>query len=184
VSRLGDDSEGVTGQALLVIDAINDFCHDDADALLESFHRRVAGMEARLAKARSAGIPVIYANDANGRWDGDGPGHVRDAIEHGRGSDVVARLAPRPGEFFLFKRRYSAFDNTPLRQVLADLGVEHVLLMGAATEGCVVQTGIDARELDLKATIIASACATVDEELERLALDYAERVAGIRLEAG
>jgi hypothetical protein len=36
----------------------------------------------------------------------------------------------------------------------------------------------------LKATILASACATVDEELERLALDYAERVAGIRIEAG
>jgi transposase-like protein len=41
-----------------------------------------------------------------------------------------------------------------------------------------------ARELDLKATILASACATVDEELERLALNYAERVAGIRVEAG
>jgi nicotinamidase-related amidase len=184
VSRAEGDSEGVTRQALLVVDAINDFSHDDADALLDSFRRRVAGMEAGLARARSAGIPVVYANDANGRWDGDGPGHVRDATERGRGGELVARLAPEPGELFLFKRRYSAFDNTPLRQVLADLGVEHVLLMGAATEGCVVQTGIDARELDLKATILASACATVDEELERLALDYAERVAGIRIEAG
>jgi hypothetical protein len=42
----------------------------------------------------------------------------------------------------------------------------------------------DARELDLKATILTPACATVDEELERPALDSAERVAGIRLEAG
>jgi nicotinamidase-related amidase len=141
-------------------------------------------MEAALEGARRAGIHVVYVNDAKDRWDGDGPGHVRDAIEHGRGGEVIGRLAPTPGELFLFKRRYSAFDDTPLGQVLAELDVEHVLLMGAATEGCVLQTGIDARELGLKANILASACATADEELERLALDYAERVAGIRVEAG
>jgi biuret amidohydrolase len=184
VARANDDSADETGKALLVVDAIDDFAHDGADALLDSFRRRAAGMEAALSGARGAGIPVVYVNDAKGRWDGDGPGHVRDAIERGRGGEVIDRLAPRPGELFFFKRRYSAFDNTPLGQVLADLGVEHVLLMGAATEGCVVQTGIDARELGLKTNILASACATVDEELERLALDYAERVAGIRVDAG
>jgi nicotinamidase-related amidase len=68
-----------------------------------------------------------------------------------------------------------------VRQVLAELGIEHISLLGAATEGCVVQTGIDAREQGLKATIVADACATVDERLERLALEYAERVAGIRV---
>jgi nicotinamidase-related amidase len=184
VARADHDSADETGQALLVVDAINDFAHDDADALLDSFRRRTAGMEAALTRAHSARIPVVYVNDANGRWDGDGPGLVRHAIERGRGGEVIDRLAPTRGDLFFFKRRYSALDNTPLRQVLADLGVGHVLLMGAATEGCVVQTGIDARELGLKATILASACATVDEELERLALDYAERVAGIRVEAG
>jgi nicotinamidase-related amidase len=97
VTHVDDDSEGVTGQALLVVDAINHFSHDDADALLGSYHRRVAGMEAGLARARSSRIPVVYANDANGRWDGDGPGHVRDAIERGRGGEVIARLAPAPG---------------------------------------------------------------------------------------
>ena len=58
MTRVDDDSEGVTGQALLVVDAINHFSHDDADALLDSYHRRVAGMEAGLARARSARIPV------------------------------------------------------------------------------------------------------------------------------
>jgi len=168
--------------ALLVVDVINTFTHDDADALLASFRRRLGGLEAALDDARREGTPVIYANDANGRWDGDAPAHVRDALHQGRGGDVVARIAPAPGDRFFFKRRYSAFDQTPLRQVLAELDVEHILLAGGATEGCVVQTGIDGREQGLKVTIIASACATVDEELERLALDYAERVAGIRIE--
>lgn len=40
---------------------------------------------------------------------------------------------------------------------------------------------LDAREHGWKVTILASACATTDEELERLALAYAEQVGGIRV---
>jgi nicotinamidase-related amidase len=147
VAGADDDPADETRQALLVVDVINDFAHDGADALLESFHGCATGMEAALEGARRAGIHVVYVNDAKDRSDGDGPAHVRDAIEHGRGGEVIGRLAPRPSELFFYTRRYSAFDNTPLRQVLAELDVEHVLLMGAATEGCVLQTGIDARDL-------------------------------------
>ena len=57
-----------------------------------------------------------------------------------------------------------------------------VLLVGAATEGCIVQTAIDARELGLKASILVDACATTDPDLEAVALRYAESVVGVRLE--
>lgn len=40
----------------------------------------------------------------------------------------------------------------------------------------VVQTAIDARELGLKVTILADACASVDQGDAELALAYAERV--------
>jgi nicotinamidase-related amidase len=47
---------------------------------------------------------------------------------------------------------------------------------------CVVQSAIDARELGFKVTILAGACATTDEELERLAFEYAERVVRARVD--
>jgi nicotinamidase-related amidase len=96
----------------------------------------------------------------------------------------VARLAPRPDEPFLLKARYSVFDHTPLDLLLGELGVERLLLTGAATEGCVVQSGIDAREHGLKVTILAHACATVDARLEEIALRYAEDVGGMRIDRG
>ncbi|TML88224.1 MAG: isochorismatase family protein [Actinobacteria bacterium] len=37
---------------------------------------------------------------------------------------------------------------------------------GSATEGCIVQTAIDAREQGLKTTILADACASTHTELE------------------
>ena len=172
--------DGATPDALVVVDVVSTFEHADADRLLASFRERAGGMSAALAEARGRGVPVVYVNDACGNWDGDAPDRVRAALA-GRGGDVIAPLAPRPREAFLFKPRYSGFDRTPLRDVLGELGVERVLLAGAATEGCVVQTGIDAREQGLKVTIVTGACATADERLERVALEYAERVGGMNL---
>jgi nicotinamidase-related amidase len=82
----------------------------------------------------------------------------------------------------LLKHRYSGFDHTALELLLEAESAERVLILGAATEGCVVQTALDAREHGLKATILADACATTDEELELTALRYAEDVGGIHVE--
>ena len=60
--------------------------------------------------------------------------------------------------------------------------MERLLLAGASTEGCVAQTAIDARELGFKVSVLADACATLDERIERVALEYLEAVAGVRIE--
>src|SRR4029453_9636172 len=66
--------------------------------------------------------------------------------------------------------------------LLDELRVERLLLTGGATEACVVQTGIDARERGYKVTILADACATLNEQIERVALRYADEVAGMMIE--
>jgi nicotinamidase-related amidase len=168
--------------ALLVIDVVSEFAHDDGEKLLASFRSRQQAMRNALTAARARRIPVIYVNDRHGRWDGDAPGLLRAALD-AAGGDVVAALAPEDGEPFILKPRYSAFDHTALELLLRELEVERLLLVGGATEACIVQSGIDARELGLKVTIVAGACATLDEELERISLKYAEEVAGIHVVA-
>jgi nicotinamidase-related amidase len=149
--------------------------------LLDSYRERLGGMVAGLEHARTKGIPVIYANDNEGTWDGDGPGLVRKALA-GRGGELVRSVIPQEGERFVIKPRYSAFDHTPLELILRALETERLLLAGAATEMCVVQTPIDGRELGLKITVLADACATTDERLERLSFEYLTEVVGVRLE--
>lgn len=161
---------------------LGDFDHEDAGPLLASFRERGARMAEAIATARDSGVPVVYVNDDRDRWDSDAPTLAREAAE-GPGGDVVRLLLPQPGDRVLLKHRYSAFDHTPLELLLESLEVERVVLVGAATEGCVVQTAIDAREHGLKATILADACATADEHLEKTALRYAEDVGGIRVQA-
>ena len=167
--------------ALLVIDAISDFQHEDGGILLASFRERLPALREALARARENEVPVIYVNDHHGRWDGDARGLLEEALG-GHGGDVIAEVAPRPGEPFLLKARYSAFDHTALELLLRELEIERVLLTGGATEACIVQSGIDARELGFKVTILAGACATIDQELEQISLRYAQEVAGIYVE--
>lgn len=170
--------------ALLLVDVVGDFRHEGADALLESFRARHAAIVATLGRARELGVPVIYANDNFGDWHGDASRLVRDAVERGRAGELVAALAPREEDRFVVKPRYSAFDHTPLVLLLREHEVERIVLAGAATEMCVVQTSIDAREEGFKVSILADACATNDERLERLALEYAETIVRARVVRG
>jgi nicotinamidase-related amidase len=170
--------------ALLLVDVIQHFRHADGERLLESFRERLPGLREALAAARDRGVPVVYANDNDGIWDGDAPALVRRAIEEGRGGDLVAAIRPQPGDRFVTKPRYSAFDVTPLELILRGLEVERLLLAGAATEMCVAQTAIQGRELGFKVTVLAEACATTDPELEQVALTYLERVVGTVVERG
>jgi nicotinamidase-related amidase len=167
--------------ALLIVDVFQDFEHEDGDALLRSFRARQPALVRALEDARSSGVPVVYANDSYGVWDGDARRMVRAAID-GKGGALVAPVAPRDGDRFVVKPRYSAFDHTPLEIILRELEVERILLAGAATEMCVIQTAIDAKEEGFKVSILADACATADEGIERLAFEYAERVVGAFVE--
>ena len=164
--------------ALLVVDVINTFQHADGDRLLESFRERLPGFRRALDEARARNVPVIYANDTWGRWDADAPRLVREALA---AVDVLRDVVPRDEDRVVLKPRYSAFDHTPLVILLRELEIERLLLSGAATERCLVQTAIDARELGFKVTILTDACAPVDDELEQLAFRYAGEVVGARL---
>jgi nicotinamidase-related amidase len=167
--------------ALLLVDVVNNFRHADGEALLASFEVRQPRLVHELERARGS-IPVVYANDDWGRWDGDAPGMVRDAIAEGLGGELVAGIAPREGECIVLKPRYSAFDSTPLAILLESLEVERILLAGMATEMCVTQTAIAGRELGYKVTVLAGACACVDERLEKIALEYLRDVVRVHVE--
>lgn len=169
------------GDVLVVVDILNDFEHEDGEALLASLRARQTGLVEAIEGARAAGVPVIYVNDHLGDWTADRRALVERA-RNGKGGDALEPAMPLPAEALLTKPRYSAFDHTALELLLRELNAERVLLVGGSTEGCIVQSGIDARELGFKVTILVSGCLTIDEERENVALRYAEEVAGIFVE--
>jgi nicotinamidase-related amidase len=168
------------GKTLLLVDVIKDFRHEDGERLLASYRDRHQGLVRLLEEARSGDRPVVYANDGGGVWDSDAPALVERAIEEGEAGELVREVAPRRGDVVILKPRYSAFDATPLQSILREeLEADELVVAGTATEMCVFQTVTDGLRLGFEVSVRADACATVDEDSERLALDYLERVLGV-----
>jgi nicotinamidase-related amidase len=166
---------------LLLVDVVNSFRHEDGERLATSFRERFPALRDLVAGARHAYVPIVYANDNWGVWDSNAPRLLAEARD-GLAGDLVAEIAPLEGDRIVIKPRYSAFKASPLRVVLDELGTTRILLAGTATEMCVVQTAIDARDAGLEVSVIAEACSSVDDRDEATALDYLERIVGARLQ--
>ena len=65
-------------------------------------------------------------------------------IEGTSGHEIVAELAPKPGDLVVRKYRSSGFWGTNLDMLLRSNGIETVVVTGCTTEGCVESTARDA----------------------------------------
>jgi len=131
--------------ALLVIDAINHFHFEDADAVLADARRMARPLRALKARAARAGIPVVYVNDNFGRWRSDFRTIVARCSARGaRGRAVTRALHPGSQDYFVLKPKHSGFYATCLDLLLEHLSAETVILTGLLTDICVLFTASDA----------------------------------------
>jgi nicotinamidase-related amidase len=165
-------------RALLVVDVIKDFEHEDGDRLLASYRKRHDGLVRALSGARRRGDLVVFANDGGDAWDA--ATLIRHALD-GKGADVVREVVPEGTEPLFLKASYSAFEGTPVAAALDELGVTDLAVVGTATEMCVFQTAVDALRHGLRVTVLADACASVDERHEAIALAYLHEVRGVEI---
>jgi nicotinamidase-related amidase len=101
---------------------------------------------------REKGIPVVYTTTAY--EDVEGPNSDmglwvhKIPVEHLKvGTEAVSiddRIAPRPGELVLVKKRASGFHGTNLSSYLNAHGVDTVILTGVTMAGCVRHSTEDA----------------------------------------
>jgi nicotinamidase-related amidase len=167
--------------ALVLVDVLADFGHEDGDAMFASFREAHEHIRKAVAAARDARIPVVYANDDFGTWSGDRRRVLDEARRRCPEPALIDAIAPERDDPFVCKPRYSAFDHTPLDLLLREREVRRLLLAGTATEMCVAQSAIDGRELGYQITVLPEACAAVDAGNAEIALRYLAHVVGARI---
>jgi nicotinamidase-related amidase len=157
---------------LLLIDVINHFEYPEAQKMLIQalpIAPRIARLKAR---ARAAGIPVIYVNDNFGQWRSDLAKLLAYCLRpRALGRQFVDQIRPDKDDYFILKPRHSAFYQTPLEVLLAYLGASSLVLCGLATNSCIVCTAHDAkmRNFDLFVPSDCSASLTAREHKQAIA---------------
>ena len=165
------DEIDLSRSAVLVVDVLG-----GSNEVLPVLADMVANSVAIVKAARAAGVPVIFADDAHV------PGLDRELElwgDHGIAGTEDAKPAAAfevgEGDYVIPKRRYDAFFQPDLDLTLRELGVDTLIVVGADTNICVLQTLAGAYFRAYKTIVAADATATFLIGTQEYGLEYFSR---------
>lgn len=131
--------------ALVIIDMENEFLRPGHPAFIgqAAADRVIANVVALRARARDAGMPVIYVQSVRTPETPDHTifGRPHHLIEGTWGSEYVDELKPEPGVTIVKKYTHDCFHNTALDETLERLGIRpmdhRIVVCGIAAGTCV-----------------------------------------------
>lgn len=171
------------GEALLVIDMLNDFVRKGAPLEVPDTRKVIPNIKREITRAREAGSPVIYVCDAHEPDDIEFSrmGWPPHAVRGTRGAGVVDELKPGPNDPVIQKTTYSGFYRSDLDGVLKGLGVTDLRLTGCVTHICVMFTAADASLRGYKVTVVEDGVAGLAPEDHEAALRIMKNVMGVKI---
>jgi nicotinamidase/pyrazinamidase len=158
-------------RALVIVDFQNDFCAGgalavpDGDAIAGRLNDLAGSGEYDVVVATRDWHPPDHASFAEqgGPW----PVHC---VAGTAGAELHHALDPTPIDAVVDTGRdrddegYSGFEGTSLAQLLRDRAVDHVTVVGLATDYCVKHTALDALREGFAVTVDSTATRGVDVE--------------------
>jgi len=167
--------------AVLVIDMANDFVYPGgtiADAGGPEYQQRAQTIIPRLttllAAARSAGVQVIYATDAHTPKDKELRKWPPHSMAGTHEAEIVAELAPLPGDVVWGKQTYSPFLNPGFEQMLEERGITKLYITGLHTDCCARHTSGDAFQRGFDLVWVTDAMQAFTDEAHKAGIGYFE----------
>ncbi len=164
--------------------------HDLQEYFLRPFEPESSPMVPMLSHVRRlhrafslAKLPVVFSaqpgeqsRDERGLlWDLWGPGIIQSPHQQG----IAPAVSPAPGDVMLHKRRYSAFHDTELLELLRQRGCDQLIICGVyAHIGCLA-TATDGFMRGVQPFVVADATADFSEQDHVVALRQVARTCGV-----
>ena len=158
--------------ALLVVDMINSYDHPDGEKLAESVKETLPKMAELIKRAEDEDVQVIYVNDNFGAWNSNRDELVEEAMKQSK--DLIEPVRPKPETGFVVKARHSIFYETPLEYLLRGNDIDRIVLIGQATEQCILYSALDAHIRHFEVTVPRDAVAHIHQNLADAALEMME----------
>ena len=166
--------------ALLLIDVLTTFQFPDGDAILQGALKMRDALVKLKARARQAGIPVLYVNDNFGDWRSEKEVLIGRCLQ-AKGSQFVRPVLPESEDYFVLKPMHSAFYMTPLEVLLRHLEVETLILTGLTSNSCITVTAHDANMRGFDISIPPDCSCARNPQEHSQALAQLEAMAGANL---
>jgi len=163
--------------ALILLDVINDLDFEGGEAMFPEAYAAAQRIAALKARAKRAGIPVVYVNDNFGRWQSDFSRTLDHCLHDDvRGRPIVELLLPEEDDYSVLKPKHSGFFSTTLDVLLNYLDVKTLIITGFAGNICVLFTANDAFMRDFNLVVPSDCVASNTQEDNGHALDQMRKV--------
>ena len=160
--------------ALIVIDMVNDFLEKWAPAPRQRLVRSINDL---VGLMRQLGRPIIWVRqefepDLRDAFPEMRTKGIRITIKGTTGCQIASDLALASSDPVLIKKRYSAFYQTELDQMLNRLRPDVLILAGVNTHACVRVTAIDAYQRDWRIIVAGDCVDSYDREHHDISMKY------------
>jgi nicotinamidase-related amidase len=177
--RIGGDSTPLkrSPTALLLVDFINPLRFPGGRDLSRPALRAARVAATLQQELRSRRVQSIYANDNYGVWRSSFADVVQRCESQGGAAASITRLlVPKDDDIAVLKPRQSAFFATPLELLLEQLKTRRLIVVGLATDLCVLFTALDAHVRGYELWVPRDCVAAESASRQRAALGYLEGV--------
>jgi nicotinamidase-related amidase len=159
--------------ALIVIDMLNPYEHEDADRLMESVADILPSLSELIQRAPDAGLLTVYVNDNHGDWTAGREKLTQRALA-GAAPHLIEPIAPPDDKPFIVKARHSVFYQTQLEYLLRQEEIDRLVLAGQVTEQCILYSALDGYVRHFEVVVPRTELAHIHEDLADAALRMME----------